>query len=1066
MWRTPKRCLWRFALIAVAAFVSSGRAPLVAQGVTTAAISGAVRSENGSDVDGTLVRVRNRTTGGVVETRVRSGVYLVDGLAPGGVYDIDIRHIGFVPWHREGVVLELSERWTLDVVLAPIASRLETVSVVVDDARAPPPRTSYGAGSSISDSTLRRLPTLNRDLYDFVRLAPLVATRVGLSGGGASFRLNSFLIDGVSDRQLQGNGVMGGPNGGKSISLEAVQEYQVLLTPFDARYGDFTGLLVNVVTKSGTNELHGSAFGYMRNAQLARSSSFVGGSAFERQQYGFSLGGPLVRDRAFFFVASDLQHATAPAPGPFIGQAPDAAPRVPVSAGDVARFAALLRANGLDAGDGGRVMLPNPTVALFSRVDVSLPEWKSRLVLRHNYSRVEVSTFARSGTSGVFPLTSVAGTARTTKQTAALQMFTQFSFGVFNEFQLAYTDNPMLSARYARSPTIQVGVTPDTGFRTATTAQLSAGPGPAAGNAALQRSLELGDHLVFRAGSRHTFGAGVQVAVFNYYVTGVRNGFGQWRFNSLDAFANGDASSFMIAKDFGSATAPVRGMHPSAYVTDEWRVGGRLSLTLGLRAEALAFGRRPTFNAAIDSVFHRRTSDYPAARVHWSPRMGFRWQPDRDGLTSVHGGAGMFAGRPPLGWLLGPMRSNGAGVRTLNCTPSVFPGRMPPKFVPDPLMQPDACADGSGFSDGPVALVDRSLKMPQWFRTALTIERLLGPHTRASIGTVYSRVQSDLLFSNINLQGPQGVDAHGRVMYGTIDARGIARPALVESGRFPEVIDLRNHSFGHAWSLTGQVNRPFVGRSELHASYTYSRVRDAQSLTSMSAVAPMDIWASARFVSARHDALSTGISAFDIPHRVVVAATYVGRWKRQTTDVSVYYIGESGSPFTYGDSTAGGMGDLNADGTSANDPIYVPRDATDASEIVFAGSDSTARVQGVAFERFIRDTPCLRRQRGRIAARNSCRGSWVSTANLSVRQSLPAFAGHRMSLQLEVFDVLNLLNSAWGLLAVPNTAILQHAGQTTGASSRPRFTFDPTNVRSTRNIESGYQFQLALRYGF
>jgi hypothetical protein len=207
------------------------------------------------------------------------------------------------------------------------------------------------------------------------------------------------------------------------------------------------------------------------------------------------------------------------------------------------------------------------------------------------------------------------------------------------------------------------------------------------------------------------------------------------------------------------------------------------------------------------------------------------------------------------------------------------------------------------------------------------------------------------------------------------------------------------------------------------------------------------------------------VSAFEIPHRVVLAGSYAAPWKRWKTDVSLYYIGESGTPFTFGDSTAAAMGDLNADGTSANDPIYVPRNARDPSEIVFAGKDSAT--QGLAFEHFIRDTPCLRRQRGTIVARNSCRAPWVNTSNASVRQSLQSIGGHEVSLQIEVFDLVNLFNPSWGLVRIPSETILQHVRQTAGPAPQPVFHFDAASAgTSTQNLESGYQLQLSLRYSF
>jgi hypothetical protein len=212
---------------------------------------------------------------------------------------------------------------------------------------------------------------------------------------------------------------------------------------------------------------------------------------------------------------------------------------------------------------------------------------------------------------------------------------------------------------------------------------------------------------------------------------------------------------------------------------------------------------------------------------------------------------------------------------------------------------------------------------------------------------------------------------------------------------------------------------------------------------------------------------SLGISAFEIPHRILLSATYATRWKGQTTDISLYYVGESGTPFTYGDSTPGKFtGDLNADGTSADDPIYVPRDATNPAEIAFAGTPDSVATQGTAFENFIRDKPCLRRQRGRIMARNSCRGAWVNTSNLALRQSLPAIGGHAATVQLEVFNLLNLLDKSWGLVEAPNTWILQYAGRTQDAAPQSKFRFNPATTHNFLNADSGYQLQLSLRYSF
>jgi len=590
---------------------------------------------------------------------------------------------------------------------------------------------------------------------------------------------------------------------------------------------------------------------------------------------------------------------------------------------------------------------------------------------------------------------------------------------------------------------------------------LTAGPGiNNQGGSSKATSLELGDYLVLHPSPAHTLGFGAHVEFFRFSIAGVKTAVGQWTFLNLDSLAAGRASRFMLGKDEGTATAPVVGAEPSVYASDEWRVTGRLLLTLGLRAEGLAFSGRPLENPDVAVVFGRHTSDYPVFRPQWSPRLGFQWRPDEDGRTVVRGGVGAFASRPPIAWFSAPLRFNGSGSTTLICT-----GAAVPAFMPYPAAQPATCADGTGPSNGAVALIDRHLRMAEVVRSSLAVDRRLPWNLTAGVEALVSRTRTDFVFSNLNLKGPVGVDSHGRVTYGSFDAAGAAQPAAI-SGAFTEgVIELRNQSGARSWSVTGQLTKPWSDHVEIHASYTFSRVRDVVSMTNSSVLVPFDLWAAERPLSGRLGDRSIGVSSFEVPHRVVVAATYGLGWKHTTTDISFLYVGESGMAFTYGDSTGGGLtGDLNADGTAADDPIYVPHDARDTSEILFAGASAAA--QGAAFERFIRDTPCLNRQRGHIMARNSCRSAWVNTSNLSVRQSLPMPRHHAASATIEAFNVLNLLNKSWGALDSRTPWILGYAGRTRGPDSRPIFTYDQNVLKNPPNADSGYQFQLSLRYAF
>ena len=260
--------------------------PLIAgaQGVSTTGIRGRVENDVRQPLDA-RVRVTHEATGFSIEVRAARGRYLVQGLEPGGPYTVTVRALGLAARHTTSIFLALGELRQVDFALQAIAARLDTVTVVSRDQW--PAR--GGTGATISQQMLDRLPTLSRDLYDFVRLVPQISTKIslsnpGLSAGGMGFRFNNFLINNVSERTVSGS-VSNAFAGTKSIPLAAVQEYQVLLAPYDVRYGDFAGALINAVTKSGTNTLHGSVFAYARNNRLARQAAGDSSPPYERAQY-------------------------------------------------------------------------------------------------------------------------------------------------------------------------------------------------------------------------------------------------------------------------------------------------------------------------------------------------------------------------------------------------------------------------------------------------------------------------------------------------------------------------------------------------------------------------------------------------------------------------------------------------------------------------------------------------------------------------------------------------------------------------------------------------------------
>ncbi len=472
-WTLPKPAfrLLRCPLLIVGGFAGAGTivpdTRLLAQGVTTVAIRGTVRMADGSDPEGARVVVRSTVTGFVFDTEVRRGRFLVQGLEAGGPYTITVRRIGALAQRWDGVFLTLGEPAELDVTLGPAPVQLDSVVVV---AASPFPLSCChgGTATTLSDSLVHRLPSLNRDVYDFLRLVPQISTRIGfepggISGGGVGFRLNRFLTNGVSERSLSGSQP---PEfaGGKSLPFEAVRDYQVLLAPFDVRYGDFAGAMVNTVTRSGTNRLEGSAFAFARNDALARGGDLAA-LPYERWQYGLSFSGPLLRDRLQFLVATEFQRLESPMVGPFVGQADGASPPVPVSGSDLERLESLLEQYGLQAGSAGAVENRNRISGVFARVDAALPRWNSRAVLWVNDSRTRDLAFSRQTSPDVFALSSTATEQSFGVRTVAFQLYTSLRRrgGGHNELSISRRSNPFESVPESRQPIVRVAVPGITG---------------------------------------------------------------------------------------------------------------------------------------------------------------------------------------------------------------------------------------------------------------------------------------------------------------------------------------------------------------------------------------------------------------------------------------------------------------------------------------------------------------------------------------------------------------------------------------------------------------------------
>jgi hypothetical protein len=1078
------------ALTCAAMLALLAAAPLTAQGVTTAAVRGRVVDETGTAVVGALIQLLNTSTGQRFESRSRAeGLYYLENVAVGGPYVIEARAIGYQPARRSGITLTLGQALDLELHLARAAVELEAIAVTAEEADQEFNPVRNGTQTIVNDTVIARLPTLDRDFADFVRLTPQVAVRDGDDGGitvvGQNNRFNTIQVDGstVNDRfGLGRTGQAGGQAGGRAVGLEAVKEYQVLLAPYDVRQGNFTGALINAVTKNGTNTLHGSAFYYFRNADLAGDP--LGLTGFKQHQFGASLGGPIVRDRLHFFANAEFRRREAPATGPYLGQ--PASVGTPFAAqADVDGMNAALQSYGLPTGSGGLVANDNPLNNLLARLDYQLGS-RSRLVFRYTYNTASDNVFSRL-TSGTFDLSTIGYTVNSKTHNPTLQFFTNFASGASNEVRFSLN-----RLRDRRPGAVAAPLVIVQNFNAADgsgTYQMQSGTERfSQGNELDQDIWELTDNFTFPVGDhRVTIGTRNELyKVRNFFAQG---SFGVWTFDDLADFQNGVVEQYEIAghlatrsacsNDGISCTSKFNSAILGLYAQDQWQIERNFSITYGLRMDVPVFFTDVAFDQRVLDDFGPQ--DVPSGQIMWAPRLGFNWDVGGNGVTQVRGGAGMFAGTPAYVWWANTYANNGTGLGRITCT-----GAAVPAFntdVADPTLE---CADGSALGAttlGEVDLIAAGTQFPQVLRANLAVDRRLPGGFIGTFEALYTKGINDYYVVNRNLRDDLAtVDPRtGRVMYGTIDNAGRGVPRYVDLALYGPsfnggVYEIRNTSNNYSWALTGQLQKRFSGSWWATVGYTRSHAVDAASFTSSRATSN---WRFGRTLSGSQLDDGAKRSSFDRPQRLVVAATYTAPWRRFPTDISLSYIGQSGQPYTLLATGSSGRGDLNADGQNGNDPIYIPLDATNAAEMTFAntitsgGDTILAADQATAFNQYIADEPCLNKQRGSVMARNSCRSPWQSFLNLTIRQTLPRFGGHAVTLEFGVFNLLNLLNEDWGLVksidggvfSTPNFLNVPSA-----SGGVPRFQFDPTRVterfRPVTQTGNSYQMQVALRYAF
>lgn len=1040
--------------------------------VTTSGISGKVTAEGELLIGATVQAVHepSGTTYGTVTNA--DGRYSLQGMRTGGPYTVEVSYVGFQKAVYKSITLQLGETYLLDVKLTESLSLDEVVVTASKAALFNSQKT--GAAQNFNQSQIQATPSVSRSIFDVTKMNPLgVNTASGMSFAGSSNKYNSFQIDGITNNDVFGlssSGTNGGQAGANPISLEAIEEIQVVIAPYDVRQGGFTGGGINAITKSGTNTFHGSAYWYYNNENFYGKTP--GKDAKERKKlgdqssatYGFTLGGPIVKDKLFFFANYERVKETYPSSNN-IGSTES---NLDVKEVDQIVNKISQLTGGYNAGGYGPQDIDTYSNKILTRLDWNINE-QNKFTVRYSFLDGRKMVFSNSVSSAKLNDNGYFMNNKTHSLVSELN--TQFTPSWSNEFRFGWT--------YVRDyrdpigqplPNITINNLINNGDPTKKSSLELGTERNSAANALDQDIFTLEDNLIWNKGN-HTITLGTHNEFFhmkNLYITNI---YGSYVYNSLDDFLtvgtanevlpNSYEYSYSNEKITGTDRwAPVFGAAQLGfYAQDEWKVTNRFSMTYGLRLDIPLLFDKPRANEVFNSStvatsMGLATDQMPTTKVLWSPRVGFRWSLNEDRTTLLRGGAGIFTGRVPFVWISNSFGN--AGVEMVRTAYSSSLGNYPSdfKFNIDPNKQykdPNAKVPTSE-----VDVMAKNFRFPSVFRANLAVEQMLPFGIRGTLEGLYSKTLNNILYENINYQWKGE----------TLNNGGDDRPVYEkQDNHFTQVMLLKNTSKGYTFNITTKLEKSFDFGLNAMIAYTYGQAKSLNDGNSSQAYSGWKY--NATYYGDMNPELTW--SMFDVRNRVIGSVSYRKEYaKHFATTVSLFYNGQTGGRYSLLDYT-----DLNKDGYR-NDLMYVPTGA-ELEKMVFTDIHSnnntvTAAEQKDALIKWIEGNGELRKSKGTHIKRNQMTLPFEHHFDFHFAQDFFVdIAGQRNTIQLnfDIINVGNLLNKKWGMYYQTNSGYdLTPLTTKIGTNGATYQFYDPGEMYTNTNITSRWHAQVGLKYIF
>ena len=1029
--------------------------------ITTSSMAGKVTldDQNGEEVIGaTVVAIHEPSGTRYTAVTNTSGRFSINGMRTGGPYEVTVSYIGFQPKTVKGIILQLAETYNLSVMLSEDANELAEVVVSGKASKFAAEKT--GAATNISSSQITNMPTVSRSITDVTRLSPYGGN--GMSFAGADGRTANFTVDGANFNNNFGLSD-GLPGGGNPISIDAIEELQVVISPFDVRQTNFIGGGVNAITKSGTNTFKGSAYIYHRNENMrgdAIDREQIGGARAKDQQttYGFTLGGPIIKNKLFFFVNGEMIKTPTianrwRASEDGVPDADNYISRTTLSdLESVSQFVA--NKYGYDTGSWTSFPADESNYKILARLDWNITD-RHHLALRYNFTKnnrwsspnassmdggtrsaySRMSEFSMSFANSMYSMKNLV-------HSWSLDFNSRFSDKVSNQFLATISKlDDIRGTNSSEFPFIDILDGSDNNAN-----YMALGYELFTWNNAVHNTIwNIKDDVTYYL-DNHKITAGLsyehQMADNQY----MRNGTGYYRYKSLDDFFQG-ATPEVVCLTYGydgetTPAARVQFNKAGIYAQDEWNITDKFKLTYGLRVDGLFFNNSDlmTNKAIYDLDYNGRhidTGKWPKNSITFSPRLGFTYDIFGDKSLKVRGGTGLFSGRLPLVFFTNMPTNGGLVQYQAQLGPSIKYDKLPDavkakysdmssvmsqfsgglvtdangnattQALLDKLVSmgfPNTVSPESGTVPSSISAVDPKFKMPQVWKTSLAIDYQFPvsfPFT-ATVEGIFNKTINAVCISDWSIMPVEGFTrwngADNRPIYPT-DFRTGTKAFVLE-----------NTSRGYGWSANVTLNAQPADWVSLMAAYTHTVSKEVTGMPGSAAESAFTYVPT----SEGPNNIRLHNSQYVTPDRFVASATLHDKCGNHYS--LIYETWRGGYNYSYMISN-----DMNGDGY-AYDALYIPTDAEVQNNLFrFVSEDDKAR-----FMDYVHGDSYLKKHQGEYAEGYSVYSPWVHRIDIAYKHDFKLNIGktkHTLQLSMDVKNVLNFFNSSWGVSKYMNSSL-------------------------------------------